>query len=317
MEGLAADAVTDACHTSAPARTDDASVDVEVDAYGEVANAYRHATLSNCHALEPPLLDPRVAGGALVDLGGGCWCLPAFLASDEQVALAEQVLQQWIEPPNRTNLEVSEDAACLSRLWDQYTQGLRELRPTGLHALRLRKLRWSCIGAYYDWTARAYRPNEASHVPPLLEGACRGALRAAGLPSSTSAWRPESSLINFYHAHRSSDRLGGHRDDVEESDQSPLVCISLGSPSAIFLLGGVRRDVQPTPILLRGGDVVIMSGASRQFYHGIPTLLVDDSGGHKRTKSHQVPSPTVEDFLLRTRVSLSTREVWRRQDGST
>jgi hypothetical protein len=43
---------------------------------------------------------------------------------------------------------------------------------------------------------------------------------------------------------------------------------SIGS-AAIFLLGGTTRDVEPTPILLRSGDVVIMSGPEcRRAYHG-------------------------------------------------
>ena len=43
---------------------------------------------------------------------------------------------------------------------------------------------------------------------------------------------------------------------------------SLGA-TAIFLIGGKTRDVQPIPILLRSGDVVIMSGPHcRRVYHG-------------------------------------------------
>ena len=43
---------------------------------------------------------------------------------------------------------------------------------------------------------------------------------------------------------------------------------SIGS-AAIFLLGGTTRDVEPIPILLRSGDVVIMSGPEcRRAYHG-------------------------------------------------
>ena len=43
---------------------------------------------------------------------------------------------------------------------------------------------------------------------------------------------------------------------------------SIGS-AAIFLLGGMTRNVEPIPILLRSGDVVIMSGPEcRRAYHG-------------------------------------------------
>ena len=44
--------------------------------------------------------------------------------------------------------------------------------------------------------------------------------------------------------------------------------ISLGN-AAVFLIGGLTRDAEPTPILLRSGDVVIMSGPEcRRAYHG-------------------------------------------------
>jgi hypothetical protein len=42
----------------------------------------------------------------------------------------------------------------------------------------------------------------------------------------------------------------------------------LGS-AAIFLIGGLSRDIDPVPIMLRSGDVIIMSGPNcRRAYHG-------------------------------------------------
>jgi len=42
---------------------------------------------------------------------------------------------------------------------------------------------------------------------------------------------------------------------------------SLGH-SAIFLLGSSSRNDPPTPMILRSGDLLIMSGRGRQSYHG-------------------------------------------------
>ena len=43
---------------------------------------------------------------------------------------------------------------------------------------------------------------------------------------------------------------------------------SLGN-AAVFLIGGQTRDIEPIPILLRSGDVVVMSGPHcRRAYHG-------------------------------------------------
>ena len=50
------------------------------------------------------------------------------------------------------------------------------------------------------------------------------------------------------------------------------VSISIGR-SAIFMIGGRTKDIQPVPILVRSGDVVVMSGESRYCYHGVPHIL--------------------------------------------
>ena len=52
-----------------------------------------------------------------------------------------------------------------------------------------------------------------------------------------------------------------------------LSVTSLGN-AAIFLVGGLTRDVAPIPILLRSGDIIVMSGpACRRAYHGVPRIL--------------------------------------------
>ena len=44
----------------------------------------------------------------------------------------------------------------------------------------------------------------------------------------------------------------------------------------MFLLGGLGIDEKPTALLIRSGDVVIMSGVSRLCYHGVPCILYAD-----------------------------------------
>ena len=74
----------------------------------------------------------------------------------------------------------------------------------------------------------------------------------------------EAVIVNFYHL---DSMLCGHFDDAEQTTTSfPLVSISLGC-SAVFLIAP-SKDVDPVPLLLRSGDVVIMSGPSRNYYHG-------------------------------------------------
>ena len=47
-----------------------------------------------------------------------------------------------------------------------------------------------------------------------------------------------------------------------------LIVRSLGY-AAVFLLGSSSRLDPPIPIILRSGDVLVLSGRARQFYHGM------------------------------------------------
>ncbi len=57
-------------------------------------------------------------------------------------------------------------------------------------------------------------------------------------------------------------------------------CVCHGFTRADFRVvsaGGDNKDVAPTPILLRSGDVVVMGGESRLAYHGVPRVLPESS----------------------------------------
>jgi alkylated DNA repair protein alkB family protein 1 len=57
---------------------------------------------------------------------------------------------------------------------------------------------------------------------------------------------------------------------------SLLLFLSFGQ-SAVFLLGGQTIEDKPTAMLIRSGDIVVMSGTSRLCYHGIPRILSTDA----------------------------------------
>jgi hypothetical protein len=59
---------------------------------------------------------------------------------------------------------------------------------------------------------------------------------------------------------------------VDEEDPEPDLHDSLGCP-AIFLIGTETRSTVPLPILLRSGDMVIMSGPCRRVFHGVPRIF--------------------------------------------
>jgi alkylated DNA repair dioxygenase AlkB len=71
---------------------------------------------------------------------------------------------------------------------------------------------------------------------------------------------------------------------------------SLGH-AAIFLLGSASRQEPPLPIILRSGDVLIMSGKGRQSYHG-------------KSQSHS-PISSALIALSRICLRLLTRQAFR------
>jgi len=93
------------------------------------------------------------------------------------------------------------------------------------------------------------------------------ALEIAQLPH----FLPDSCLINRY---KIGDAMGLHQDKDEANTQFPIVSISLGL-SAVFQVGGQKRNTPKQDILIECGDVVILSGQARQAYHGIKPIKPD------------------------------------------
>ena len=57
-----------------------------------------------------------------------------------------------------------------------------------------------------------------------------------------------------------------------------VVSVSCGLP-AIFLLGGNTKEDEPTPILVRSGDVMVLGGESRLRYHGCARVIANRADG--------------------------------------
>ncbi len=84
---------------------------------------------------------------------------------------------------------------------------------------------------------------------------------------------PEACLINYY---QKSARMGLHQDRDEEDFTAPIVSVSLGS-AAVFRIGGKQRRGKTKSITLNAGDVIVMGGDSRMYYHGIDRII-DEPG---------------------------------------
>ena len=80
---------------------------------------------------------------------------------------------------------------------------------------------------------------------------------------------PEACLVNFYRGETA--KLGLHIDADELAVNAPVVSISLGD-TALFRLGGPTRKGATRSMKLSSGDVVVLGGASRRFYHGVDRI---------------------------------------------
>ena len=71
--------------------------------------------------------------------------------------------------------------------------------------------------------------------------------------------------------------LGIHVDKSELDHSKPLLSFSFGE-SAIFLLGGLKRDEAPIPMCMHSGDVMLMSGLSRLLNLAVLRVLPSPEG---------------------------------------
>jgi DNA oxidative demethylase len=90
---------------------------------------------------------------------------------------------------------------------------------------------------------------------------------------SNYAKPPEACLVNYY---RATAKLSLHIDGDEEDRVAPVVSISLGD-TAVFRIGGPRRDSKTSSVRLTSGDVMVLGGTSRNFYHGIDRIISGSS----------------------------------------
>ncbi|WP_439632630.1 alpha-ketoglutarate-dependent dioxygenase AlkB [Glycocaulis sp.] len=122
------------------------------------------------------------------------------------------------------------------------------------------------LGWVADQTGYRYEPEHPvtgapwpAMPPALLE-----------LWAAVSGWHqpPQACLINVYGP---DSRLGLHVDADEDARDAPVVSVSLGD-RARFRLGGPLRNSPSRSLVLSSGDVVVLGGASRRFFHGVDRI---------------------------------------------
>ena len=224
----------------------------------------------------------------------GAFYIPKLLTENEQIDLTKECLCEYPDPSLKHDSNLSVDK--------RQSKMLNDPPDTILHN---KTLRWITTGYHYDWTNKTYDRSLHSLMPPLIKQTAQR--KTASLVSKNII--PDipidyqTSIINYYNT---KNTLMGHTDTYEsESVMSrPLLSISLGR-SAVFLLGGLTKDVQPVPILLKSGDGIILIGEARRCYHGLP-LILPDSCPNYLSKS----IPHISDH----RINLSIRQVFLDDD---
>jgi DNA oxidative demethylase len=84
-----------------------------------------------------------------------------------------------------------------------------------------------------------------------------------------TAYAPQACLINYYGPEA---KLGLHRDQDEEARDAPILSISLGD-TALFRLGGPERRSPTRSLRLGSGDMLVLAGPSRHWFHGVDRIL--------------------------------------------
>ena len=179
----------------------------------------------------------------------------------------------------KSQLTISADSIRQTNFWPQLNDD-NQSKKRKMDSFPLSRLRYINLGEWnYNWGDRLYEKVDSAMVlPDRLKSLAHRAHEIAKKQTNEVCTSPVSfdlAICNLYHLHRPSDRLGGHQDNVESDVSLPLVTVSLGAPG-VFLLGGGTRQNVPTAILLRAGDCLVMSGKSRNYFHGVPTILSPD-----------------------------------------
>lgn len=173
--------------------------------------------------------------------------LPGLLDEAAQRALAEEVLAAAGDAPF-----------------------YRPITPGG-QAMSVRMTNLGPLGWITD--ARGYR-YEAGHPqtglpwPAIPQRLLRLWDEVTGAPAP-----PDACLVNVYGPEA---RMGLHRDSDEADFSFPVLSVSLGD-TAVFRLGGPGRKDPSRSFRLASGDVCVLSGEARLWFHGVDRILAGSS----------------------------------------
>lgn len=205
----------------------------------------------------------------------GVYLIKDFLTIPEQINITMKCLNEYHKKPYRTNLFIYENEEKGQKeefeeekklnIANEDKNPYNSSFPYNKEKFLIndytryffdRKIRWSNVGYQYDWNNRNY-PAEKTELPIDLMKLSEKTTEfiKEEIPDSLQ-YKPESTIINYYDA---KNFMGGHLDDGEKDQKSPIFSYSFGL-SCVFLMGGKTKDVKPWAIKLDSGLKFILNG---------------------------------------------------------
>ncbi|EDV99861.1 GH12171 [Drosophila grimshawi] len=171
-------------------------------------------------------------------------------------------LRDYPQAPNYVNLDAKHFSVnAVSNWWGELHQSGHKTVDQRLKTA----MRWTTLGYHHNWDTKVY--DEAKHTtfPSDLSSLCQYFSLVLGYQH----FIPQAAIVNYYPI---GTTLSGHTDHSELNLAAPLFSLSFGQ-TAIFLIGGMTLEEQPTALYLRSGDVLVMSEKSRLCYHAVPRVM--------------------------------------------
>ncbi|KAF7634522.1 hypothetical protein Mgra_00006093 [Meloidogyne graminicola] len=215
----------------------------------------------------------------------GLFIIGGVLTIPEQLKWIERCLLEYSEPPNITNL---------------FVQSNNPYKGPNVFKNNSKKLRWVTLGNDYNWDTKEYDNLARQPLPVEMVKLSQLAVYSIGLNN----FFPDAAIINFY---PQKSYLSPHVDRSERDLTHPLVSISLGQPT-IYLTGGTSLNDPVDALLLRSGDILIMSGEQRLVYHAVPRIL-EGNEAFNEEYIQMVKEKEILDYANNCRINISVRQV--------
>jgi len=147
---------------------------------------------------------------------------------------------------------------------------LRQLITPSGHRMSVAMSNCGPLGWVSDRKGYRYEPTDPLSgkpwppIPSVLQDFAFSTAVRAGF----DGFVPDACLINCYEP---GSKLSPHQDRDECDMRWPIVSVSLGVP-AIYQLYGEKREGSPRIIRLTHGDVMVLGGKARRYFHGVKRL---------------------------------------------